>query len=83
MAGGDTTHVITSMPLSGSKTHKHLYTNGRKVHVVTPDWITDSVRLGKRQPEWKYNIVENKVQASLGFGSAKENVAIDLTNEVM
>jgi len=81
VAGGDTTHVITSMPLSGSKTHKHLNTNGRKVHIVTPDWIMDSVRLEKRQPEWKYNIVENKVQGSLGFGNAKENLAVDLTEE--
>ncbi|KZP00016.1 hypothetical protein CALVIDRAFT_552878 [Calocera viscosa TUFC12733] len=81
VAGGDTTHIVTSMPLSGSKTEKHLNSNGRKVHIVTPEWILDSVRLSKRQPEWKYNIVESKVQGSLRLGSAKENVAIDLAEE--
>ncbi|KZT53289.1 hypothetical protein CALCODRAFT_440282 [Calocera cornea HHB12733] len=81
VAGGDTTHIITSMPLSASKTQKHLDSNGRKVHIVTPEWIMDSVRLEKRQPEWKYNIVESKVQGSLRLGSAKENMAIDLTEE--
>ncbi|EJU06428.1 hypothetical protein DACRYDRAFT_19592 [Dacryopinax primogenitus] len=80
MAGGGTTHIITSMPLSASKTHTHLNTNERKVHVVTPEWILDSVKMKKRQPEWKYKIVESKVQGSLGFG-VKDNTVIDLTEE--
>ncbi|OCH92880.1 hypothetical protein OBBRIDRAFT_790738 [Obba rivulosa] len=67
LAGGRTlhtasgaTHILTSQQLSGSKTHKVLKTKSRiKVHVVRPEWVTDSVTAGRRLPERKYAIIKN------------------------
>ncbi|KAL0067572.1 hypothetical protein AAF712_005287 [Marasmius tenuissimus] len=37
------THILTSQPLSGSKTHKILTKKARiQVHVVKPEWVFDS-----------------------------------------
>ncbi|KAG9017347.1 hypothetical protein FRB95_013851 [Tulasnella sp. JGI-2019a] len=60
------THIVTSQWLSGKKTHKFVTTSKRiKVHVVSPDWIHDSIEKGKRQSEWKYRQMETGVQRSV------------------
>ena len=54
------THILTSQGLSGSKTHKHLHASTRnKAHVVTPEWVTDSIAAGKRKKEWDYTVVRD------------------------
>ncbi|KAH7931247.1 hypothetical protein BV22DRAFT_1027479 [Leucogyrophana mollusca] len=66
LAGGSTlptatgaTHILTSQQLSGSKTHKFLTTKSRAlVHVVKPEWVTDSVAAGKRLKESEYKVVK-------------------------
>ncbi|KAL4076106.1 hypothetical protein J3A83DRAFT_4088376, partial [Scleroderma citrinum] len=65
LAGGTTlstpsgaTHILTSQQLSGSKTHKVLTTKlGNRVHVVKPEWVTDSISAGKRQQESRYTVI--------------------------
>ncbi|KAI6035126.1 hypothetical protein F5J12DRAFT_917819 [Pisolithus orientalis] len=65
LAGGTTlltpngaTHILTSQQLSGSKTHKLLTSKRRNlVHVVKPEWVTDSVKAGKRLHESRYAVV--------------------------
>ncbi|KAG9015882.1 hypothetical protein FRB90_004303 [Tulasnella sp. 427] len=81
LAGGSSTyaqtsatHIITSQWLSGSKTDKLLTTRSRKtIHVVSPEWLTDSIAKGKRQSEWRYSQVQNGLQRSVadGFFKAK------------
>ncbi|KAG8920902.1 hypothetical protein FRC00_009379 [Tulasnella sp. 408] len=81
LAGGSSTyaqaaatHIITSQWLSGSKTDKLLTTRSKKnIHVVSPEWLTDSIAKGKRQSEWRYSKVENRLQRSVldGFLKAK------------
>ena len=54
------THILTSQGLNGSKTHKHLTKNARnKVHIVKPEWVVDSINVGKRLPERHYTVVIN------------------------
>ncbi|KAF8591433.1 hypothetical protein K439DRAFT_1644137 [Ramaria rubella] len=54
------THILTSQGLSGSKAHKHLHTASRtKAHVVTPEWVTDSIAAGKRKTERDYMVVKD------------------------
>ncbi|KAH7887625.1 hypothetical protein F5I97DRAFT_862317 [Phlebopus sp. FC_14] len=65
LAGGTTlltprgaTHILTSQQLSGSKTHKFLTTKSRHpIHVVRPEWVTDSVKSGKRLQEAQYAVI--------------------------
>lgn len=65
-AEASATHIVTSQWLSGKKTHKFMTTSKRiKVHVVSPDWIHDSIEKGKRQSEWKYTQMETGVQRSV------------------
>ena len=60
------THILTSQGLSGSKTHKHLTKNSRtKVHIVKPEWVVDSINVGKRLPERHYTIVTNHTIGSV------------------
>ncbi|KAF5390720.1 hypothetical protein D9757_002663 [Collybiopsis confluens] len=55
------THIITSQPLNGSKTHKLLTKKSRiSVHVVKPEWVFDSIKAGRRRPERDYTILRNK-----------------------
>ncbi|KAF9247337.1 hypothetical protein BU15DRAFT_84852 [Melanogaster broomeanus] len=66
LAGGTTlfspsgaTHILTSQQLSGSKTHKILTTKSRNpVHVVRPEWVTDSITAGKRLHESRYVVIK-------------------------
>ncbi|EEB96322.1 hypothetical protein MPER_04562, partial [Moniliophthora perniciosa FA553] len=60
------THILTSQPLSGSKTHKILTKKARiHVHVVRPQWIFDSIEAGKRRPEREYTIINDNSMKSL------------------
>ncbi|KAG6821584.1 hypothetical protein H0H93_000093 [Arthromyces matolae] len=60
------THIVTSMQLSASKTHKLLTTKSRmKVHVVKPEWVFDSIKRGKRQAEREYTIIKDSTMKSL------------------
>ncbi|EIW82320.1 hypothetical protein CONPUDRAFT_53947, partial [Coniophora puteana RWD-64-598 SS2] len=54
------THILTSQQLSGSKTQKHLTTKHRNgpVHVVRPEWVTDSIEAGHRLPEAQYSFIK-------------------------
>ena len=60
------THILTSQGLNGSKTHKHLTKNARnKVHIVKPEWVVDSINVGKRLPERHYTVVINHTMSSI------------------
>jgi len=60
------THILTSQGLNGSKTHKHLTKNARnKVHIVKPEWVVDSINVGKRLPERHYTVVINHTMNSI------------------
>lgn len=60
------THILTSQQLSSSKTHKILTTKSRiKVHVVKPEWVTDSIKAGKRKPEREYSVIKYTNMMSL------------------
>jgi hypothetical protein len=60
------THILTSQGLSGSKTHKQLTAKARNiVHVVTPEWITESIAAGKRLPERHFAIIKDNTTKSL------------------
>ncbi|KAF8897675.1 BRCT domain-containing protein [Infundibulicybe gibba] len=60
------THILTSQQLSGSKTHKILMTKSRnKIQVVKPEWVTDSIRAGKKQPERGYAIIKDRTTNNL------------------
>lgn len=66
-AGGDVlltpsgaTHILTSQQLSGSKTHKLLTAKSRNhVHVVKPEWVTDSIKTGKKLKEMDYAVIKS------------------------
>lgn len=58
------THILTSQGLSGSKTHKYLRT-GNKTHVVTPEWVFDSIAAGKRKKEWDYTVIKDSTTYGL------------------
>ncbi|KAL0577071.1 hypothetical protein V5O48_004914 [Marasmius crinis-equi] len=54
------THILTSQPLSGSKTQKILTKKSRApVHVVKPEWVFDSIKAGKRRSERPYLVITN------------------------
>ncbi|KAF7332024.1 BRCT domain-containing protein [Mycena kentingensis (nom. inval.)] len=66
VASSQVTHIITSQPLSGSKTHKILAAKSKRVpHVVKPEWVFASIQAGKRQPERTYAIIQNAGQRSI------------------
>lgn len=52
--------------MSGSKTQKILSGKSRSiVHVVRPEWITDSIDAGKRLPERSYSVLRNDTNKTL------------------
>ncbi|KAF8842685.1 hypothetical protein BDN67DRAFT_925686 [Paxillus ammoniavirescens] len=60
------THILTSQQLSGSKTHKILTTKSKNsVHVVTPEWVTDSIKAGKRLQESRYAVIKPSTTRNL------------------
>ncbi|KAH9820839.1 BRCT domain-containing protein [Melampsora americana] len=74
MQSGRCTHIITSMELSGSKTQKEVMRKKSGIPIVKPEWVIDSLRLGKRQAEWKYSVSEHDTQKkiSLVFGQIND-----------
>ncbi|OQR96010.1 Rab1 family GTPase (PiYpt1), partial [Thraustotheca clavata] len=56
------THIV-AMNLNGSKTEA-LLRSGGKILCVHPDWVTDSIKKGKRQPEFKYLIYKDATATS-------------------
>ncbi|KAH9918216.1 uncharacterized protein BXZ73DRAFT_92273 [Epithele typhae] len=83
LAGGEVqrtasgaTHVLTSQQLSGTKTHKHLTSKSKAVvHVVRPEWVSDSIAAGRRVPEREYAVVKSAAVAGIAdmFRSAAPN----------
>lgn len=60
------THILTSQQLSGSKTQKLLTGKSRAiVHVVRPQWVTESIEAGKRLPERTYSVLKNNTVANI------------------
>ncbi|KAF7436569.1 hypothetical protein PC9H_003402 [Pleurotus ostreatus] len=71
-AGGDVlltpsgaTHILTSQQLSGSKTHKLTAKSRNHVHVVKPEWVTDSIKTGKKLKEMDYAVIKSTNAQSL------------------
>lgn len=58
------THILTSMQLSASKTDKILKSK-KPPSVVKPEWVTDSIKAGKRLSERQYSIITNKTVKNL------------------
>ncbi|KAF8517829.1 hypothetical protein JB92DRAFT_2904718 [Gautieria morchelliformis] len=86
MAGGKVmltsagaTHILTSQGLSGSKLHKHLHSSTvNKVHVVTPEWVFDSIAAGNRKKEWDYTVIKDSTVYNLGeFGVGSSHAGQD------
>ncbi|KAF8195731.1 hypothetical protein K438DRAFT_1586689 [Mycena galopus ATCC 62051] len=67
------THIITSQHMSGSKTHHLLNakSKSRVPHVVKPEWVTDSIKAGKRRPERKYSVIKDSATKDI-FGMLKK-----------
>lgn len=60
------THILTSQQLNGGKTHKILTKSARiKVHVIKPEWVTDSINAGKRLSERNYSVIKNTTTGTL------------------
>ncbi|PIL37036.1 hypothetical protein GSI_00728 [Ganoderma sinense ZZ0214-1] len=54
------THILTSQQLSGAKIHKFLTAKSKGlVHVVRPEWVTDSIKAGRRLSEREYAIIRD------------------------
>ncbi|KAJ7684031.1 hypothetical protein B0H17DRAFT_1073315 [Mycena rosella] len=53
------THILTSQHLSGSKTQHILNAKSRSrvPFVVKPEWVTDSIKAGKKRPEREYSVL--------------------------
>lgn len=69
------THILTSQQLSGAKTHKFLTTKSKgMVHVVRPEWVTDSIKAGKKLSEREYAVIKatntSKITDTFGPGSS-------------
>ncbi|KZT42893.1 hypothetical protein SISSUDRAFT_1040753 [Sistotremastrum suecicum HHB10207 ss-3] len=67
-------HILTSQGLNLSKVHKHFHGKPRStVHVVKPEWVSDSIQAGKKLSEWDYQILKDStrqdVSAMLGQAS--------------
>ncbi|KAI0750656.1 hypothetical protein C8Q80DRAFT_522679 [Daedaleopsis nitida] len=71
------THVLTSQQLSGAKTHKLLTSKSKHtVHVVRPEWVTESIDAGRRLSEREYSVVKNEAVAKITdmFGAGSSNM---------
>jgi hypothetical protein len=51
----DVTHVIVQ---PGSADAKDLPSALQNAHLVTPEWVSESLERGKRQPEEQYAVVQ-------------------------
>lgn len=53
------THIVTSTALSGSKTHALQHKmRGWKPAVVRPEWVLESVRLGRRAAVGQWSVLQ-------------------------
>jgi hypothetical protein len=77
------THVVCEN-LSGSKTHKALHERSMRVRYVGPEWITHSIRRGKRLSEDQYLILRHSNQPCLHLSSTSVacNTGIEVRNIV-
>ncbi|KAI0663305.1 hypothetical protein C8Q70DRAFT_957422 [Cubamyces menziesii] len=69
------THILTSQQLNGSKTQKLLTSKSKTiVHVVRPEWVTDSIEAGKRLTEREYSVIKTvnvlKITDMFGAGAS-------------
>ncbi len=76
------THILTSQQLSGAKTHKFLTTKSRGMtHVVRPEWVTESIKAGKRLSEREYAVIKAmntcKITDTFGPESSSSRTASD------
>ncbi|TFK43403.1 hypothetical protein BDQ12DRAFT_674921 [Crucibulum laeve] len=59
-AASGCTHILSSQSLKGSKMQKLLTMQPRtKPYVVRPEWVTDSIKSGKRRSERLYSVIED------------------------
>jgi len=74
------THIVTSHEsLNASKTHKFLNTKSKhKVYVVKPEWVTESIKTGKRQSEREYAVIKDATAQNLfdAFKTVKSSKSI-------
>ncbi|KAI0832300.1 hypothetical protein BC628DRAFT_1414614 [Trametes gibbosa] len=73
------THILTSQQLSGAKTQKLLTSKSKNiVHVVRPEWVTDSIDAGKRLSERDYAVIKttniHKITDMFGAGSSRKAI---------
>ncbi|KAG9284146.1 hypothetical protein G9A89_022920 [Geosiphon pyriformis] len=59
------THVVTAMPLNGSKNHQYLTAKTSRIKIVTPEWVSQSVEAGKRLNEARFRVVQDETQKSV------------------
>ncbi|KIY49347.1 BRCT domain-containing protein [Fistulina hepatica ATCC 64428] len=64
VASSRVTHIMTSQPLSGSKTDKILKSKAH-LHVVKPEWLFDSVKAGHRLSEHNYRVIRDESTRSI------------------
>ena len=72
--------ILTSQQLSGAKTHKLLTAKSRGiVHVVRPEWVTDSIDAGKRLSEKDYAVIKvtNSLKITDMFGAGSSGTTND------
>jgi len=61
-SASNATHIVSSQPLSGTKTRNLLKTSGRtKRYVVKPEWVMDSISAGRRLQEESYKLTRGDV----------------------
>ena len=66
LAPSGATHIVTSRQLSGSKTDRILTKKSRDpVHVVKPEWVTDSITAGRRLKEYHYTLVKSSATRNI------------------
>jgi hypothetical protein len=75
------THILTSQTLSASKIHSIITSQPRnKVHVVRPEWVTDSIEDGRRRSEREYAVIKTanrtleNVGIQIGGSSLKQSI---------
>ncbi|KAI0796782.1 hypothetical protein C8Q75DRAFT_210648 [Abortiporus biennis] len=71
------THILTSQQLNGSKTHKLLKSKLKgSVHVVRPQWVTDSIDAGQRLSERLYSVLKDEtvkdIASMFSAGSSRD-----------
>jgi hypothetical protein len=56
-SASNATHIVSSQPLSGTKTQNLLKSSSRtKRYVVKPEWVMESISAGRRLHEERYKL---------------------------